>query len=84
VITAVTMDKKGYDEPRQFSLDRGEQDNLTFGHGLHRCLGFDIAREQMSGIALSLLRRKNLQRACKLQLVGPYPDRLDVTMEPLR
>jgi cytochrome P450 len=82
VLTAVTMDKQGYPEPRRFGLDRGRQDNLTFGHGLHRCLGFEIARQQMSGIALSLLRRDNVQRACKLQLVGPYPDRLDITMDP--
>ncbi len=81
VLTAVTMDKQGYPEPRRFGLARGSQDNLTFGHGLHRCLGFEIAREQMSGIALSLLRRGDVRRVCELELVGPYPDRLEVTME---
>lgn len=81
VLTAVTMDKQGYQAPREFRLDRSKPDNLTFGHGLHRCLGYDIARAQMSNIAVSLLRRDNVKRACRLQLVGPYPDRLDVTFE---
>jgi len=83
VLTAVTMDKRGYDDPRQFKLDRPEQDNLTFGHQLHRCLGLEIARAQMSQIAIALLRRENVKRACRLQLVGPYPDKLDVTFERL-
>jgi cytochrome P450 len=81
VLTAVTMDKQAYDTPRQFNLSRPDQDNLTFGHQLHRCLGLPIARAQMSHIAVALLRRKNVKRACRLQLVGPYPDKLDVTFE---
>ena len=83
VLTAVTMDKSRYEHPHRFSLSRADQDNLTFGYDLHRCLGLPIAREQMSQIAIALLRRKNVKRACKLQLVGPYPDRLDVTCEAL-
>jgi cytochrome P450 len=83
VLTAVTMDKTRYDNPRQFSLGRPDQDNLTFGYDLHRCLGLPIARAQMSQIAIALLRRKNVKRACKLQLVGPYPDKLVVTLEAL-
>jgi cytochrome P450 len=81
VLTAVTMDKHGYDEPRAFRLDRRDPDNLTFGYGLHRCLGLPLARAQMSNIAIALLRRRNVERACRLQLVGPYPDKLDVTFE---
>jgi cytochrome P450 len=83
VLTAVTMDKAGYHEPHRFKLDRPDQDNLTFGYDLHRCLGLPIARAQMSQIAIALLRRPNVKRACKLQLVGPYPDKLDVTFERL-
>jgi cytochrome P450 len=81
VLTAVTMDRRGYESPREFRLNRAQPDNLTFGHGLHRCLGFWIARAQMSNIAVALLRRNNVQRACRLQLVGPYPNRLDVTFD---
>jgi cytochrome P450 len=81
VLTAVTMDKSRYNQPRTFNLDRTDQDNLTFGHQLHRCLGLPIARAQMSQIAIALLRRENVKRACRLQLVGPYPDRLDITFE---
>jgi cytochrome P450 len=81
VLTAVTMDKVRYPDPRAFKLDRTDQDNLTFGYGLHRCLGLPIARAQMSNIAVELLRRNNVRRACRLQLVGPYPERLDVTFE---
>jgi cytochrome P450 len=83
VLTAVTMDKQGYQNPRAFRLDRPDQDNLTFGYDLHRCLGLPIARAQMSQVAIALLRRSNVKRACRLQLVGPYPDKLDVTFDRL-
>jgi cytochrome P450 len=80
VLTAVTMDKSAYPAPHRFDANR-EQDNLTFGYDLHRCLGLGIAKSQMSAIAIALLRRPNVKRACALQLVGPYPSRLDVTLD---
>jgi cytochrome P450 len=86
VLTAVTMDEVQYPSARRFDAERGhdEQDNLAFGHDLHRCLGFELARRQMSQIAIALMKRPNVQRAGKLHLAGPYPDRLEVTFGALR
>jgi cytochrome P450 len=86
VLTAVTMDEGQYSGARRFDAERDprEQDNLAFGLDLHRCLGFDLASRQMSHIAIALMKRPNVQRAGKLRLAGPYPDRLEVTFEALR
>jgi hypothetical protein len=37
----------------------------------------------MSQIAIALLRHRNVRRDGKLQLRGPYPDKLEVTFEAL-
>jgi cytochrome P450 len=83
VLTAVTMDEVQYPSARRFDAERprGVQDNLAFGHDMHRCLGFELASRQMSQIAIALMQRPNVRRAGKLHLVGPYPDRLEVTFE---
>ena len=83
VLTAVTMDDTAYATPRRFDAARPSQDNLAFGYDLHRCLGFELAKRQMSQIAIALLRHRNVRRESKLQLRGPYPDKLDVTFEAL-
>jgi cytochrome P450 len=81
VLTAVTMDERRYPSARRFDAGRPDQDNLAFGHDLHHCLGFDLASRQMSQIAIALLRRRNVRRDSKLQLRGPYPDKLEVVFE---
>jgi cytochrome P450 len=80
VLTAVTMDDSVYKVPRRFDAAR-PNDNLAFGHDLHRCLGFELGKRQMSQIAIALLRHRNVRRDSKLRLRGPYPDKLEVTFE---
>jgi len=79
VLTAVTMDDAQYPAARRFDADRPGQDELAFGRDLHHCLGFDLATRQITEIAIALLRRPGVRRAGKLRLIGPYPDKLEVT-----
>jgi cytochrome P450 len=52
-----------------FDVTRQPQAHLTFGHGIHQCLGQQLARLEMS-VALPAL----LQRFPSLSLAGPLAD----------
>jgi len=71
--------------PSRFSTQRPDDDNLHFGHGLHRCFGENIARVQMAAIASELLAR-DVSPSHKLVRAGPFPTslRLAVTGPALR
>jgi len=47
-------DEAVYPEPERFDLDRGLQHNLTFGHGIHFCLGAALSRLE-TRVALEVL-----------------------------
>jgi cytochrome P450 len=82
VITSAMMDGDVVDEPGRFRVGRRCDHDLTFGLGSHACLGREIARAQLTGILIALLRRPNLQWAYGIKLDGPYPHRLEVTWGP--
>jgi cytochrome P450 len=44
-------------DPDVFDLTRQPQAHLTFGHGIHQCLGQQLARLEMSVALPALLRR---------------------------
>lgn len=75
-------DAPGLAEPARFRADRPWEAYLHFGHGLHSCFGEPLARAQMTTIAMALLAKKELRRAGRLELSGPFPRRLDVTFAP--
>ena len=57
LVSAGNRDDALVAEPDRFRLDRRRNQHLTFGHGIHRCLGAALARtEARVGIGL-LLRR---------------------------
>jgi cytochrome P450 len=39
-------DPEEYDEPNAIRFDRGGQ-NITFGYGIHRCLGIHLAQREI-------------------------------------
>jgi len=44
MLNAANRDPEAYDEPDRLILDRGGVAHLTFGFGMHICLGFPLAR----------------------------------------
>lgn len=54
---ATNRDPKVFDKPDEFRLDRGRNHHLTFGFGIHACLGAGVARLEMRIALEELLRR---------------------------
>jgi cytochrome P450 len=79
VLTSAMMDTGEIEDPGRFRVRRPSDEDLTFGHGIHACLGRELARRQMTGILLSLYSRRGLAWAYGIKLDGPYPHRLEVT-----
>lgn len=44
LIGAANRDERAFAEPDRLDLDRDPNRHLTFGHGIHRCLGAPVAR----------------------------------------
>ncbi len=42
--TAANYDERKFDNPRVFDIDRDATSQLAFGHGIHLCLGANLAR----------------------------------------
>jgi cytochrome P450 len=71
-ITSANRDREIYEEPDRFRPGRKEREFLTFGHGLHFCLGSHLARREME-VSLAVLA----ERLPDLELVAPE----DVTIQ---
>ncbi|MGW1146247.1 cytochrome P450 [Streptomyces sp. NPDC002454] len=56
-ITAGNRDPRVFDDPDLLDLARGARNHLTFGHGIHQCVGMALARAQLE-IALPALFRR--------------------------
>jgi cytochrome P450 len=54
---AVNRDPEFAEDPHRFSLTRGGNAHLTFGVGLHACVGAVLAREAMTAALTALARR---------------------------
>jgi cytochrome P450 len=65
-ITSGNRDAAVFSEPDRFDPSRDPQQFLSFGHGLHFCLGSHLARREME-VSLGVL----LERLDELRLVDP-------------
>ncbi|MEZ4356508.1 MAG: cytochrome P450 [Myxococcota bacterium] len=65
-ITSANRDESVYDAPERFDPWRKERDFLSFGHGLHFCLGSHLARREME-VSLKVIA----ERLPDLELVDP-------------
>ncbi len=46
-----------FDDPDEFVLDRAPNRHVTFAHGIHRCIGAPLARQELRVILDEVLRR---------------------------
>ena len=79
------FDPRGVKQPGKFVPDRPSADNLTFGYGLHWCIGAPLAEAQIVQTLKPLLLRRNIRRARgkdgRLELDGPFPAHLWVDFD---
>jgi cytochrome P450/deferrochelatase/peroxidase EfeB len=78
-------DRRAFERPHRFDIDRAEEPDLMFGDQSHFCLGKDMALIQITSILRTLLRRPHLCRAGGLdgniERAGAFPVRLDMHFE---
>lgn len=67
---AANRDPRHFDEPNTFRLDRDPPDHLSFGGGVHFCLGAHLSRLEAHQVVSHLT-----QRVAAVELAGP-PKRL--------
>ena len=68
MIGAANRDPSRFDQPDRFDIERGNNRHLTFGSGIHACLGAPLARLEAE-IALTCM----LDRFPRIGLVDPHP-----------
>jgi cytochrome P450 len=74
-ITAANRDPEVFASPEKFDPWRKEKEFLTFGHGLHFCLGSHLARREME-VSLKVLA----ERLPDMQIVEPENVRITGTV----
>jgi len=74
-ITCANRDRDLFSEPDRFDPWRKEREFLSFGHGLHFCLGSHLARREME-VSLSVLA----ERLPDLEIVDPEKVRITGTV----
>lgn len=71
--------------PNAFDTSRPHRDYMVFGHGIHLCIGAEIARIQIGECLRALFSKPKLSRmrgrAGKMVDVGAYPANLQVDFE---
>jgi cytochrome P450 len=68
-MAAANRDPRRFDEPDRFLITRSAAKNLSFGHGIHFCLGAHLAGQEVRAAIGGLL---------------PYLDDLELTGAPLQ
>ncbi len=61
-LTAVNRDKSRFTAPDSFDVRRDDNQHLSFGFGIHRCLGANLAKVEAEAALGALLRRYSSPR----------------------
>jgi len=56
-VNAANRDHEAFDDPERFDIGRVQNPHLTFGHGIHFCLGAPLARLEAQIAAIRLTER---------------------------
>ncbi|MDB1089552.1 cytochrome P450 [Streptomyces sp. ACA25] len=66
---AGNRDPEVFPEPEKLDISRGSRKHLGFGHGVHHCIGADLAR-----LELEIVWSKLFQRIPTLRLAKPFEE----------
>jgi cytochrome P450 len=80
-LQSAMWDPRAVPDPARFRADRPWETYLHLGHGLHRCLGEPIIRVQLPALLTPLLAAGVTGRTGRLRWSGPFPSRLEVSLE---
>ena len=54
---AANRDPRRFDDPDRFDMTRNPTTHLSFGRGVHRCVGANLAQQEMAAVLSALLDR---------------------------
>ncbi|ESY03074.1 cytochrome P450 [Mesorhizobium sp. LNJC399B00] len=79
------FDADAVQNPDQFDTSRPHRDYMVFGHGIHQCIGAEIARIQIGESLRALFQKQGVRRmpgkAGRMTRIGAYPETLKVDFE---
>jgi cytochrome P450 len=64
-LAAANRDPRRYEHPNELRLDRGAARHLTFGHGIHHCIGATLGRATINAAVHTLLTNATQFRAAQ-------------------
>ena len=67
-VNSANRDPEAFDEPERFDIGRGHNPHMTFGHGIHFCMGAPLARLEAEIAATRLA-----ERLPHIHLIGGEP-----------
>lgn len=62
---SANRDERRWDQPDKFDICRGLTDHVGFGHGIHQCVGMQLARLEMRSILTAMIARVS-----KIEILG--------------
>lgn len=79
------FDPEAVEHPDKFDPTRARREYLVYGHGIHLCIGAEVARVQIGESLRALFQKKGVRRASgaagRLSRLGAYPEHLKVEFE---
>jgi cytochrome P450 len=88
-IDGAGRDPAAYDDPDRFDVTRDGADLMTFGHGVHYCLGAHLARQELGVMIEALLEILPPGSRCRedlieYQTIGPFRRPMTLPVEICR
>ncbi|MDP3898265.1 MAG: Dyp-type peroxidase [Mesorhizobium sp.] len=79
------FDPAAVERPNDYLPGRPQRDYLVYGHGIHLCIGAEVARVQIGECLRALFEKKGLRRAAgkagRMTRLGAFPETLCIDFE---